>query len=271
MTSYYLFILTLIGFVVTSCEDVIDVDLQTAPPKLVIDASINWEKGTLGDVQQIKLSLTAPFFQDSVPPANDAIVTITDQDGNVFNFIEQTNSGIYMNTNFAPVLNSTYNLSVLYNGELYEASTILLSVVDIETVEQKNDGGFSGDDIEIKVFYTDVPEVKNFYLFEFFNDGITTLEVYDDQFTDGNTTFAFYSNEDLVQGDELIIKNYGVTLQYYEYLNILLEQINTVNSGPFQVQPAIVRGNCVNKTNPNNFPLGYFRASEVDIITYQIQ
>jgi hypothetical protein len=29
-----------------SCEEVIDVNLNTGPPKLVIEASINWLKGT---------------------------------------------------------------------------------------------------------------------------------------------------------------------------------------------------------------------------------
>jgi hypothetical protein len=37
----------LLSFLFVSCEEVIDVNLNTGPPKLVI-ASINWLKGTSG-------------------------------------------------------------------------------------------------------------------------------------------------------------------------------------------------------------------------------
>ena len=74
-----------------SCEDVIDVNVPTESPRLVIDASINWFKGSLGNEQQIKLTLTAPYFENSVPPANGAQVEITDTNNNIFIFIEDSN------------------------------------------------------------------------------------------------------------------------------------------------------------------------------------
>lgn len=37
-------ILVTIGLFLTGCEDVINVDLDTAAPRLVIDASIDWVK-----------------------------------------------------------------------------------------------------------------------------------------------------------------------------------------------------------------------------------
>ena len=71
------YIAILILALTISCEDVINVDLTAASPKLVVDASINWFKGTSGNEQQIKLSLSAPYFDTEIPPANDAIITIT--------------------------------------------------------------------------------------------------------------------------------------------------------------------------------------------------
>ena len=52
---------------------------------------------------------------------------------------------------------------------------------------------------------------------------------------------------------------------------ILLQQNNDSGGGPFETKPASVRGNCVNQTNPQNFPLGYFRLSEVVEQIYTIQ
>ena len=67
------YFLTMIFLALTSCEDVIDVELPTQDTQLVIEASINREKGTAGNIQEIKLSLTAPFFEAQVPPLAVAV------------------------------------------------------------------------------------------------------------------------------------------------------------------------------------------------------
>ena len=119
-----------------SCEDVIDLDLPTSEPRLVIDASIDWLKGTSGNEQSIKLSLTAPFFDVDVPPANGAMVIITDSNNNIFEFMEDGNTGIYRNNTFLPEINGEYSLTVTYNEETYEATEILKPVSEITRVEQ---------------------------------------------------------------------------------------------------------------------------------------
>ncbi|WNH07558.1 DUF4249 domain-containing protein [Thalassobellus suaedae] len=254
-----------------SCEDVIQVDLKSAEPRLVIDASLNWLKGSQGNNQYIKLTLSAPFFDSSVPPANGATVIVTDLHNNTFNFIEEENTGLYINNTFIPVIDGVYNLTIIYNNETYTATEKLISVSPIEYVEQKNEGGFSGEEIEIKAFYSDPKDIENYYLFEYSKSKTKSLEVYDDEFTDGNQIFAFYSDENLTTGDELIIKNYGISKQFYEFMNLLLQQTDNESGDPFELQPATVRGNCLNQTNPENYPLGYFKASEVSIFNYTIE
>lgn len=256
-----------------NCEDVIEVDLNEAEPRLVIEASINWLKNTSGNEQEIKLTLSAPFFDGEVPPANGAIINITDSNNNVFDFIELENSGIYKNSIFIPVINESYNLSVIYEGEVYTATETLKSVVPIDFIEQKNDGGFSGEEIEVKAFYTDPADEENYYFFEFLNDTntIPSLEVYEDRFTNGNQIFGFYSDEGLESGNIIRIRNHGVSDSFYEFMFLLLQQGSDDSGGPFETQPATVRGNCVNETNPDNFPFGYFRLSEVDEIIYIVE
>ena len=271
MKNYFLYILLIVF--TTSCEDVIDINLNTAEPKLVIDASINWFKGTIGNEQQIKLSLTAPYFNTSVPPANGAIVSVSDSNSNTFNFIEEGNSGVYRNTTFVPVINQTYILTIIYNGETYTATETLKSVVDIDFVEQNDNGGFSGTETELKAYYTDPEDEENYYFFEFISDipVIPTLEVYEDEFTNGNQIFGFYTEAELEAGDQVIIRNYGVSERFYEFMFILLQQNSEEGGGPFETQPATIRGNCINQTNPDNFPLGYFRLSEVAELIYTVQ
>ena len=75
------------SFFINSCEDVIDIDVPSSEPKLVIDASINWFKGTSGNLQEIKLTLSAPYFDNEIPLVNGAEIIITDTHNNTFQFL----------------------------------------------------------------------------------------------------------------------------------------------------------------------------------------
>ncbi len=174
---------------------------------------------------------------------------------------------------FMPIMNDIYTLTITYNDEIYTATETLTPVTNIDFVEQKNNAGFSGKETEIKAYYTDPQGIKNYYLFEFIStsSNLLSIDVYNDEFTDGNQIFAFHSDENLKTGDELITRGYGISKRYFEFMNILLQQRDNESGDPFETQPATVRGNCVNQTNPNNFPLGYFRASEVAIFKYTIK
>ncbi|MCX7547471.1 DUF4249 domain-containing protein [Xanthomarina sp. F1114] len=254
-----------------SCEDVIDVDVPTSQPRLVIEASINWVKGTPGNNQFIKLTQTAPYFDTEVPPANNAQVTITDQYNNVFNFIEDNQTGIYYNSNFITEINGVYNLTIVYKNETYTATETLLPVAEIDYVEQNLEGGITGEDIEIKAYFTDPIDEENYYFFEFIPNipVFATLDTYKDEFVNGNQIFGYYLETDLNIGDEVLIRSHGVSNQFYEFMYILLQQTGS-SGGPFATQPATVRGNCINTTNPDNYPFGYFRLSEVSEVLYVV-
>ena len=257
----------------TSCEEVIQVDLETATPKLVIDASIQWEKGTTGSVQKIKLSTTTGYFDTEIPTVSGATITVTNSNGTVFNFIESNTPGSYICTNFIPVLNQQYTLTVAHNNQIYSATETLNPVPEIETIEQDNEAGFTGTDIEIKAFFTDNGTTNDYYLFQFQpnQDKIPSYDVNYDRFFQGNTFFSLYSSDKLKPGDELSIKIYGISQRYYNYMNILLSVAGSNQGSPFQSPPATVRGNIVNQINSSDYPLGYFNLSEMDSQTYIIQ
>lgn len=263
----------LITMLISSCEKVIDVDLETAPPKLVIDAAIKWTKGTLGNEQKIKLSTTAPYFSNTIPIVSGATVFISDSNNTVFNFTEISGTGEYICSNFVPVLNGNYSLTIHYNGQTYTATETLKPVPVIDYIEQKNDGGFTGTDIEIKVFFTDNASSDDFYLFKF-KPSFTAIPNYDvseDDFFQGNQFFGVYTNEDLKSGDQLDIGIYGISERYYNYMNILISIAGSNGGSPFQSPPATVRGNIVNTTNEANYALGYFSLSEGDFRNYVVE
>ncbi|WP_291106764.1 DUF4249 domain-containing protein [Flavobacterium sp. UBA6195] len=264
-----LFIISVAFF---SCEDVVDIDLSTAPAKLVIDASIKWQKGTTGNEQTIRLTTTTDFYASTIPTVSGATVFITDGNGIQYDFIETPGSGNYVCTNFNPEIRQTYTLTVIYDSQVYTATESLIEVPTIDYVEQTENGGFTGDQIEVKFFYQDIPNQDNFYLI-MFNSSNVSLPIFDvvnDSFFQNNQMFGYLANE-LEKDDIILFTLQGISESYYNYMNILLGIAGTNGGSPFQTPPATVRGNIVNQTNTNNFALGFFRLSETDTISYTVQ
>lgn len=256
------------------CEKVVDVDLDTAAPKLVVDASIQWIKGTSGNEQKITLTTTAAYYAPTVPAVSGATVFITNSSNVIFNFTESGTSGEYVCNDFQPVIGESYTLTVIHNDQTYTATETLTAVPNIENnIEQNNEGGFTGDEIEVKFFYQDNGLEDNFYLIGFQpNDKpFPDYDVLDDRFFQGNLMFGLYSDEDLNSGDVLNIKLSGISRQYYNYMNVLLAIAGSNGGSPFQSPPATVRGNIINTSNETNFALGYFTLSEVATANYTVQ
>ncbi|WP_309640833.1 DUF4249 family protein [Flavobacterium sp.] len=273
--SKNIFIITAImfSFFLHSCEEVVDVPLNTEKPRLVIDAGINWYKGTAGDQQKIKLTTTTDYYSNTIPVVSGATVYIKNSVNTVFDFIEIPNSGEYVCTNFIPQIDEIYTLTVISNGQTYTATETLKSVTPIQELIQKNDGGITGEDIEIRTYFNDPALEENFYMFKFKYSNQVKLNYYvdEDRFYNGNTFFSVTDNEDLSVGDNVEITHYGISRSYYNYMNVLLSVAGNSGGGPFQSPPATVRGNIVNQTNFDNYALGFFRLSEADTRSYTIQ
>lgn len=257
----------------TACEDVITVDLDTAPPRLVIDASIDWVKNTTGNEQKIVLSTTTGYYDAAFPTVSGAVITITNTSNTVFEFVETPGTGEYICTNFAPVIGETYNLKIVLNGETYTASETLTAVPKIEdNIEQNNEGGMTGDEIEITYYYQDNGSEVNYYLNRITqpHTAFPELEVEDDEHSQGNLMQESYSHEDFKPGDAVEIKLYGISKSYYNYMYKLI--LASGNGGnPFPTTPSAVRGNIVNQTDSKNFAFGYFRLAELDVKNYTIK
>ncbi|QBN18312.1 DUF4249 domain-containing protein [Flavobacterium nackdongense] len=256
-----------------SCEDVIEVDLNTAAPRLVIDAAINWQKGTTGANQKIILSTTTDFYSNVIPKVSGATVSIKSGGNLTYVFTEIPNTGEYQCSTFKPIIDESYTLTVVYKGETYTSTETLKSVTPIARIEQKDNGGFSGKDYEIQVFFQD-PIAKNFYMVKFFPDifKAPSYSIIKDEYTNGNEKSWQFSDEDLKVGGKIAITHYGVSESYYNYMNKIISLSSSSGGGsPFQTPPATVRGNIVNQKNIDNYALGFFSLSEVDVREYTIQ
>lgn len=277
MKNIKLFITIIIAsFAVISCEEVIDVDLETAAPKLVIDASIKWQKGTTGNLQKIKLTTTTDFYSGTIPVATGAIVSVTNitlSTPVTYPFIEDGVTGEYICNNFTPIINNNYALTIVYKGETYTSTSQFMATPDIVKTEQILKPGFGGEDFyEVRFYFQDNGAEDNFYLAGAKNSNIVYPEygVLEDKFTQGNLMFAIYQDE-LEKGDVIDYTVQGITLKYNNYMSKLLNIAGTDGGNPFATAPATLRGNIVNTTHPDNYPFGFFHLSEIDSGSHTIQ
>ncbi|WP_400073223.1 DUF4249 domain-containing protein [Zobellia russellii] len=272
--------LSLMGLL-ASCTDVVDVEVQQGPTRLVIQASLDWEKGTTGNEQLVKLSTSTEFFDTTNNTAvTGASVSVTnDTSGAEFIFTDQ-NNGEYTTTEFVPVLNQSYTLNVVHDGETYTAQETLIPVTDITDLYQDREDGFDDEELELHVEFTDPANEENYYFFKFQREGdlLPEFEVGDDEFVNGNEIDWWYELEEdedtdkidvLKPGDVVAIEMYGISEAYYDYMDILIDQIGGVDI--FSATPVAVKGNCINLTNPDNYAHGYFRLTEVNRTSYTFE
>jgi hypothetical protein len=255
----------------SSCEDVVTLDLETGETKIVVDAEIIWLKGTTGSEQVIKISKTAPYYNNTTPKVSGAQVRIENRDGDVFTFIEKE-PGSYVCTNFVPVLDMDYTLFVTAEGQSLTAVEKLTSVTPIDRVEQKIVPDFGGEDvIELTFYYKDPADQVNYYLTDFRSEFLLypQYELTDDELFNGNEINTRFSDEDKMKpGNTVQITHRGISKNFYNYMNLLLE---VYGGSPFSIPPGNIRGNIVNNTDPKNFAFGYFRLCEADRVSYLVK
>ena len=262
-------------FLNSSCEKVIDVKLNTEQPRLVVDAALSWTKGTDGKNQSVILSTTTNNFNKEIPKVSGATVYETNGNNRRFDFIEEPAiKGKYTCINFVPVVNETYVLTIIYNGETYKGQEKLTAVNPIERVEQRSDLGINRDEFGIKVHFKDTPNQNDFFVLSYVTPTLAfpSIEVTSDKFFEGRTTFGLFSYSKLKLYDPVNIRLNGISESYYNYFRKLASTANSGGGGPFQPAPSsAIRGNLVNQTKESNYCLGYFSISETDIATYTIK
>ena len=202
MKNYSYILLFILNIIFYSCTDVIEVDVPDSPPRLVVEASIDWIKGTDGSEQLVKLSTSTPYFEnlEETPVRGASVKVINDSDRTEFSFADQ-NDGTYRTSDFTPLMGQSYTLEIVYDGEVYLAKETMTAVTDITSVFQSRDNGFDKNALEVNIEWNDPANIKNFYLSKFQRRGDLLQTLFDlkDEFTDGNRMTIFYeklNNED---------------------------------------------------------------------------
>ena len=281
MKLYIKTLLVLLTIATSSCEDVIDVKVPNEKARLVIEASLDWQKGTAGNNQTVKLSTSKPYFENTINTSvTGATVKVINTRSSIeYNFVDQ-NDGTYIINDFEPVLNDVYTLEVNYNNETYSATETLQSVSPIKRIEQSLEGGFNDEILDVYMYWDDPVDETNFYLIKFIEvgDELPIFEDFNDEFVNGNELDTFFEEEreddddqaEYNPGDVVEFTLYGVSERFNNYMSLLIEQYDS-GGDPFSSVPGKLKGNCINLDSPEDYAFGYFRLSEFDTATYTFQ
>jgi hypothetical protein len=236
-----------------SCQKVIDVDLNDADPKVVIEANYI---GT-DSVIQVRVNKTSSFFDtDPSQAINTADVRIYDQSGTE-TLVPFSGNGSYELNNYVPQYNTTYTLAVTTEGVTYTAQCLLPSTVQLQPIIEQYfpPGLFSGDGGYVVLLNFDDPaDTTNFYEIiqgrnGIWEDSLSSILTQNDVLTDGNFVERPLFNIIYQSGDLAQMELRSVAEVRYNYL----EQAQGAGD-PSSAAP----GNP--NSNWDNGALGYFSA-----------
>jgi hypothetical protein len=265
--SLHILLLFLIIFVFPGCQKVVNVDLNEAAPRIVIEGTINDRRGPYS----VMISKSGSYFNQPVlPPVTGAMAIITDNSG-ITDTLKEVNTGIYISSKIRGIPGKTYTLKVMSENQEYEGSSTMFSHVSIDSLtlvksesQHFNLGGNNQKEIplEIHCFFKD-PLEKNFYRIKVFrNDSINTqnYRLFDDQYTNGQITELRVAHA--TAGDKYRVELYSLDSKTYGYYRTLEDLIFT---NPFFGSTPANPDN-----NLSNGALGYFGAFAVSSKTIVI-
>ena len=277
--------------ILISCEDIITPELPTNDPILVVDAWLN----NLNEQQKIILSSTQDYLDStSSPSVSGAIVQVSDDQGNVFDFIESV-PGEYvweptiLKNNLGDV-GSSYTLNIQYDGKEIIAQSTMNRTSTIDSINfvrgQFPEGSYyaefwSREEAGIGDAYWIKSYVNGIYQ-NGLDDIITCIDAgassegavidgipFIPPIRRGITRFETDDDGDFIspfnEGDSLYVEIHSVTYEAFDFLNKTSIQIN--RPGGFGELFAVSLSNVptnLQVVNDNRFPVvGFFNISAV--------
>lgn len=238
-----------------SCEKVIDINLNKANPKYVIE-------GNMSDIQgDCKVLITQTInFSDpsSFPGVENAEVFIREDQKDPIQ-LTQTSTGVYESYQLRARATHSYTLTVKINNETFTSTVKVPEKVSFDSLYIADFTGFGNTRKFANIVFQDAVGLGNSYRFIQYKNNLANSNIFvlNDEYSDGrniNTFLAFFDNSDnqrLDSGDTVMVEMQGIDPSVYTFF-LSLSQSST--GGNESVAP----GNPV--SNITGGALGYFNA-----------
>ena len=274
---------------VSGCTTVIDAKLDKGPSQLSVDATLTNQPGP----QTIRLTNTAAYFDNSPPtPVTNAAVTVTDDIGKLYLFLDPNNTGNYV---WQPAENDTlgrigrtYQLTISYNGETYRASSKINPVPPVDSLiftKRKINPLSTTEGYRAEFYAVDIPNQADYYRIQYYRNGKLQNKPRDiitsqDGVFGGNGSVAdgltfivpirrSINPDSLYALNEVVkVEVQSLTVGAFEFWQQLQNQIT--NGGLFASPPANVPTNIINTNSTGRPATGFFITSAVSSRTAKV-
>lgn len=254
--------LVLTAFVVLACEKVIDIPLNDADIRIVVDAQL---RDSLGD-NYVRLSRTGSVYDNAnFEIISGATVTISDGATTYTLAEDPSEPGFYTNLALKSEPNMTYNLTIVTDGQTLTAtSTTFDEPVISELFFEKQYNFFSEfdpsePDSVFQVFYdfSDNGGQTNFYRVRAWVNGDEdrNFYVYNDKLFNGQNNIAPIWGSSVLAGDTVDVELLSIDEARYKYLVTLVSNLQSGGQGPTPANPT---------SNIEGDAIGYFSAFTID-------
>jgi len=210
-----------LAIMLSACEEVVQLDLDSAAPRLVIESVLDAGLGTCA----VRISMTSDYY--STRPINTvsgATVTLS-VNGGVARSLTDSGNGSYGAAGIAVKSGDRVLLTVTAaGGASYTALAIAPPkvVLDSVTVQKQTSRGMGAKENQYQVFavWNDEAAVENYYRLKITVNDTVQSDLYtllDDELLDGQVFRQSVSGNRLQLDDAVIIELLSVDRVYYEY------------------------------------------------------
>jgi len=253
----------LLSFILISCEEVIDVELNNSIPNIVIEAQITDQPGPYF----VKISKTGNFYDQSIFPAvSGAKVIISDMEAN-HDTLTEINPGIYQTNSTIGKIDNFYYLNVMVNDNKYYAETRMLKQTKIDSITYKfnsstGPGQGKNGGYELHCYFVDEPDQRDYCMIKLYLNGKQddTYFLYNGKFNVSGVIDYNRFRQKFKLNDTIKLELINLEPSVFDYFNTL----NNILAGE-GMRGIISTGTPANpNTNLSNGALGYFGAFTID-------
>ena len=227
----------------TSCQDVIDIELRDSDRKYVIEGKVI--QGV--DSVMVRVSRTTSFFETTGPEAiTDAEVVLTMPNGTELE-LEHVSDGYYKVMGIDAQPNATYRLTVRAGGETFTASSYMPEPVSIDSLTYQPVQNFFGPPpagppkFNVFLNFQD-PQSRNYYRAVYTRNGneqdnLGDIQLFDDELTNGNYIEIPIFNQVYDLGDTAYVALNTMDADAYTFLETFISAASADAGSPFSAAP----------------------------------
>ncbi|MEN8191530.1 MAG: DUF4249 domain-containing protein [Bacteroidota bacterium] len=266
---------TLIPFL--GCEDVIEIDLNSADPKIVIEGVVSND----GSPSQVRITRSTDFYEPGIyEKVSGAEVEIIDSEGKSA-ILTEVSDGLYETNSVLGEIGRTYFITVKTDGDVYDAESTIPPQITLDSLKLEVAPYPPGGEVEenkryfLHFYFQDLPDNEDFCRFKILNNGksLGGFRIYMDKYTNGNYIKSRLNlsaeENDIKIGDELTVELLSIDKAAYDYYFTANSVNASRTSGSGGPPSSIAPANPV--TNWTNDALGLFSAHSISTQTIRVE